>query len=91
MPGRNASVGSSYCEMKRLLKCDSEDRVLIIQDVMRNGLLSVRKVLLDAKRSINQAEDRMAIMMDNLSSMSEIIRELENEADLEATRCKEDD
>jgi len=54
---------------------EQEDPTLIIQDLIRNGLLCVHKTLMDAQRSIEQTEHRINAMMQGLQLIIDRARE----------------
>jgi hypothetical protein len=58
-----------------ITKRESEDPTLIIQDLIRNGLLSVHKTLMDAQHSIEQTEHRINAMMQGLQLIIDKARE----------------
>jgi hypothetical protein len=46
-----------------------ESRLLEIQDIIRNGLMSIHKTLIDARRSLDQTEKRVNLMMDGFQGL----------------------
>jgi hypothetical protein len=53
---------------------EQEDPTLIIQDLIRNGLLSVHKTLMDAQTAIEQAEHKINVMMQGLQTLVDLAR-----------------
>lgn len=53
----------------------TEIRLLEIQDIIRNGLMSIHKTLIDARRSLDQTEERVNLMMDGFQGLIDEARE----------------
>jgi hypothetical protein len=53
---------------------EAEDPTLIIQDLIRNGLLSVHKTLMDAQTAIEHAEHKITVMMQGLQTLVDLAR-----------------
>ena len=51
-----------------------ETRLCEIQDIIRNGLMSVHKTLMDTKRSLEQTECRVNQMMDSFQELIDGVR-----------------
>jgi len=49
-----------------------------IQDIIRNGLLSVHKTLIDAQRSLDQTQCRVNQMMEDFQGLIDGVRGCQN-------------
>lgn len=65
-----------------------ETRLSEIQDIIRNGLMSIHKTLMDTKQSLEQTECRVNQMMD---SFQELIDGVRNGTRTKADRDKDKD
>ena len=67
----------------------NEPRLHEMQDIIRNGLMSIHKTLMDTRRSLDQTETRVNIMMDDFQKI--IDKGRENGPATEADRNQNED
>ena len=53
----------------------NEPRLHEMQDIIRNGLMSIHKTLMDTRRSLDQTEARVNVMMDDFQKIIDNGRE----------------
>ena len=52
----------------------NEQRLYAMQDIIRNGLMSIHKTLMDTKHSLDATESRVNQMMDSFQNLIEGVR-----------------
>ena len=67
----------------------NEQRLHEMQDIIRNGLMSIHKTLMDTRRSLDQTETRVNVMMDDFQKI--IDKGRENGPATEADRNQNED
>ena len=67
----------------------NEPRLHEMQDIIRNGLMSIHKTLMDTRRSLDQTETRVNIMMDDFQKI--IDKGRENGSKAETDRNQNED